>query len=140
MKRNFLALLVHDRNQSDSFQTLETLLAQAGIQTLHAYNCSDTRVLLRRREPPRLVFTGTALPDGTWADVLDLANKVCPAARVIVVSPQVDLHLYLEVLDSGASDFIVPPFRGADVEHVVRGAMLTGPAPGILSARRAASA
>jgi FixJ family two-component response regulator len=46
---------------------------------------------------------------------------------VVVVSRLVDLDLYLDVLESGASDFIVPPFQASDVAYVVSGALLDGP-------------
>ena len=45
------------------------------------------------------------------------------AIPVIVVSRFVDIDLYLKALESGASDFIVPPFSAADVAYVVRTAI-----------------
>jgi FixJ family two-component response regulator len=73
---------------------------------------------------PDLIFTDTALADGIWAEVEALAKRMLPRVPVIVVSGQVNVPLYLDALERGASDFIVPPFRDADLDHVVRGALL----------------
>jgi FixJ family two-component response regulator len=43
-----------------------------------------------------------------------------------VVARLVDMKLYLDVLESGAYDFVVPPLTSAGLAHVVRGAMLKG--------------
>jgi FixJ family two-component response regulator len=45
---------------------------------------------------------------------------------VIVVSPFVDVDLYLDSMESGASDFIVPPFLCTDVAYVVMTAISDG--------------
>lgn len=74
-------------------------------------------------EAPGLIFTDTDLSDGTWSDILRLADM--RDVPVIVVSRFVDLPLYLEVLESGAADYIVPPFRDADVLYVLEGALLS---------------
>lgn len=41
------------------------------------------------------------------------------AIPVIVVSGVLDIELYLTVLESGATDFIVPPFPAGDLAYVV---------------------
>lgn len=135
MDQNLSVLLVHNREESDFFRSLEDILFKQGIQTSHAASCSEARRSLRGQHPPELVFAEVALPDGSWSDVLELANESRRSARVIVVSPQADMKVYLEVLESSASDFIVPPFRAADVEHVVQVALHQRPR---LAARMAA--
>ena len=70
--------------------------------------------------PPHLVFTDTTLADGTWADVTALAAKATMAVDVIVVSRLVDTRLYIETIETGAFDFIVPPLATTDLSYVVR--------------------
>ncbi len=76
--------------------------------------------MLKGSSVPHLIFTDTALPDGTWADVLSLAADTIEPANVIVVSRIVDIKLYIEAIECGAFDFIVPPFAAADLVHVLR--------------------
>ncbi|HTV53992.1 MAG TPA: response regulator [Terriglobia bacterium] len=104
---------------------LNLLLENLGIRVSRARNYREAQVVLARLgPPPSVIFTDTVLTDGTWADVERLAKVQDPAVPVIVVSRVVNLRLYLDVLDGGASDFIVPPFRDADVAHVVKGALV----------------
>ena len=121
MKDDLLVLLVDDRE--GEFRTLEQTLHSAGIRTQRVHTCSEARAALREPRPSRLILTATALADGTWADVLNLASMHGRAVPVIVVSRFVDVGLYLKTLESGASDFIVPPFSADDLACVVRTAI-----------------
>jgi len=114
-------LLVHD--QEEPFQALEQSLHNGGIRTQHAHTCSEAGGALGAPRSPRLVLTDTALADGTWADVLNLASRDGGAIPVIVVSRLVDIQLYLKTLESGAADFIVPPISSGDLAHVLKAAM-----------------
>ena len=73
--------------------------------------------------PAPLVFTDTQLPDGTWADILALAQKAKLPVNVIVVARVVDTRFYVEVIETGAFDFLAPPFNATDLAYVVRSAM-----------------
>jgi FixJ family two-component response regulator len=70
--------------------------------------------------PAPLVFTDTQLPDGTWADILATAEKAALPVNVIVVARVVDTRFYVETIESGAFDFVTPPFYPTDLAHVVR--------------------
>ncbi len=120
MQARVRALLVHDEERPVS--ELKPLLELQGIETIQARSCAEAEAALASVEPPVLIFTDTVLPDGTWADVQNLAEH--QAAPVIVISRSVDLPFYLEVMERGASDYMVPPFREVDVTYVVRGALL----------------
>ncbi len=118
MREKISALLVHD--QDDPFRALKLALESQGIQTCRVRSCKDALRLLEQVKPPELVFTDTKLPDGTWAEVLSLAVKASDPICVIVVSRLVDINLYIEVIERGAFDFIVPPFGASDLSHIVR--------------------
>ena len=115
------ALLVHQ--EESPLTELKFVLEGQGIETSRVRTCAEAEAVMTRAVPPLLIFTDTILMDGTWADVAALAEKENPALSVIVVSRQVDIPLYLDALESGASDFIVPPFQVADVGYVVQGAL-----------------
>ncbi len=70
--------------------------------------------------PPLLVFTDRQLPDGTWRDIVRLAESAHAPTSVIVVSRLTDVRLYVDAIEQGAYDFIVPPFEAAGLAHVVR--------------------
>jgi DNA-binding NtrC family response regulator len=122
MRARVQALLVQD--EEGPWAELTALLQKHGLQTTQARNCAEAQVALRIH-PPSLVFTDAVLQDGTWADIQALAKGAGRAMPVIVVSRFVDIPLYLDVLEKGAADFIVPPFRGADIAYVVKGALLS---------------
>jgi DNA-binding NtrC family response regulator len=121
MANELCALLVYD--QQEPLQALERILLGWGMPTRRVRNCAAARAALCESNAPALVLTDTALPDGSWADVLQLARDALPGSPVIVVSRVVDLPLYLDVLDSGGYDFVAPPFVPTDLAHIVRGAI-----------------
>ena len=45
---------------------------------------------------------------------------------VIVVSPFIDIDLYLDSIENGASDLIAPPFLYTDIAYVVMTAIKDG--------------
>ena len=116
MLETITALLVSDG--SEPFEKLELVLDSQGIKTYWARDRAEARLQLERRESPQMIFTDTTLPDGTWADVVRVAAPHW--VPVILVSRLVDLDLYVQSLDHGAFDFIVPPFVSSDLAHVVK--------------------
>jgi len=113
--------LVHD--EEGPLTQLKFVLERQGIETSRVRTCAEAEAALTYAQPPLLIFTDTVLTDGTWANIAALAEKGHLALSVIVVSRHVDICLYLDALESGASDFIVPPFGDADVAYVVKGAL-----------------
>jgi DNA-binding NtrC family response regulator len=116
------ALLVYD--EEEPLRAVEQTLLEQRMSTLRVRNCSEAMAVLRRSDPPAIVLTETSLPDGGWADVLE-ATCACPSyVPLIVVSRLVDVRLYLDVLESGAYEFVVTPLASADLAYIVRGALL----------------
>jgi FixJ family two-component response regulator len=67
-----------------------------------------------------LVFAEAKLPDGTWADIVKQARGARKPVKVIVVSRLVDVSLYVDTMEGGAFDFIVPPLSANELTHVVK--------------------
>jgi DNA-binding NtrC family response regulator len=111
----------------DPVRNVEQSLLDQGMRTLRVRNCAEARAALREPPPPAVLFTDAVLADGTWADVLKAASAVPRNIPVIVVSRVIDIPLYLDVLESGAYDFIVPPLASAELAHIVHGALLKVP-------------
>jgi DNA-binding NtrC family response regulator len=112
------ALLVHDRG--DAFNALKPILESRCIVTREARSCGEALLSLWAKQPPHLVFTDVQLADGNWRDLIALAEKCPLPINVIVVSRQLDVNLYIEVMEQGAFDFLASPLEGPDVAHVVR--------------------
>lgn len=99
---------------------LRKVLNEAGIDVRLVQTCAEARQVLKDFSVPVALFSDICLPDGTWADILALATQGERQVPVIVVSRVVDINLYINALEKGASDFIVPPFYYQDVLHVLK--------------------
>lgn len=130
------ALLVH--SEEKPMAELKALLEAQGIKTSQARSFAEVEPVMARVGPLALIFTDPVLTDGTWVDVVALAESGHPVIPLIVVSRFVDLRLYLDVLERGAADFLVPPFRNIDIAHVIKGA-LAGKVGFLASSQRAAA-
>jgi DNA-binding NtrC family response regulator len=105
---------------------LRKVLNEAGIHVCLVRSCAEAQTVLKGLTRPAVLFSDTALPDGTWADVLALANQAERHVPVVVVSRVVDINLYISALEKGASDFIVPPFYHQDISHILKCAAENG--------------
>ena len=118
MKESIKALLVQARY--DPLDALRLALEEQSIDIFTAKNCAEAARALWSDCPPHLVFAEVQLTDGNWADVLSLAAKASAPVNVIVVAPYVDVGLYVQTIERGAFDFVVPPLSDSEFLHVVR--------------------
>jgi DNA-binding NtrC family response regulator len=121
MPERITALLVYDRPEPMGF--IKRALECQFIETQSVKTCHEARQSLCGRRPPHLVLADARLPDGSWEDVLLLAAGASEPVNVIVVSDVVDISFYLEAIQRGAFDFIVPPMPLPDFTYVVRSAI-----------------
>ena len=121
MRERITALLVHDR--PEPMGSLRLALESQSIETQSVRTCHEANQTLWGRQPPHLVLVDSRLPDGSWEDVVYLAARAPAPVNVIVVSEVVDIALYLESIQRGAFDFIVPPMSLPDFTHIVRSAV-----------------
>ncbi len=118
------ALLVH---QGDgAFGELRRALESLGLEAVRVYGCKDLQSRLQDDGAFVTVFTEATLPDGEYSDVCRIASQSAMPLPVIVVSPYVDIDLYLDSMENGASDFIVPPFLSTEVAYVLMTALSDG--------------
>jgi DNA-binding NtrC family response regulator len=121
MTEKTTALLVHQN--SETLANLKGALELQGIHILQAGSRAVAKRMLGGLNPAPLVFTDTQLPDGTWADILAVAENAKLPVNVIVVARLVDTRFYVEAIETGAFDFIAPPFNATDLAYVVRSAL-----------------
>jgi DNA-binding NtrC family response regulator len=118
MTKNLKVLLVQAR--PDPSDELRLALEEQLMEIRTARNCGEAALALWSDHPPHLVFTDVQLSDGNWADILTLAGRACAPVNVMVVAPQVDVNFYVQAIERGAFDFIVPPLSAPELLHVVR--------------------
>jgi DNA-binding NtrC family response regulator len=121
MTERYTALLVHQN--SETLATLQGALERQGMHIIRAESRAQAKRLLSGLSPVPLVFTDTQLPDGTWADIVAAADQAKLPVNVIVVARVVNTRFYVEVIETGAFDFLAPPFNATDLAYVVRSAM-----------------
>ena len=121
MTEKIKALLVHQN--SETLAALKGALERQGMHIIEAVSRAHAKRLLGGLNPAPLVFTDTQLPDGTWADILAVAEKAAKPVNVIVVARVVNTRFYVEAIETGAFDFLAPPFNATDLAYVVRTAM-----------------
>ena len=110
-------------DQRDPSEALRGILRRLGMEVRHLHTCQEASGLLRQPGSAEMVFTDTTLPDGTWEDVVRLTREIQDFLPVIVVSRVLDIDLYLQALESGAFDFVTPPFLTYDLANVTSSAM-----------------
>jgi DNA-binding NtrC family response regulator len=121
MKPTIRGLLICD--QGHRFEKLKSICDALSIKTGRARTCREAGTRLCESPLPHLVVTDTILGDGNWMDILDFSARSKEKVNVIVVSPFADMHLYIDVMDHGAFDFITDAFSVPEVIHVFRSAI-----------------
>src|SRR5574337_815067 len=121
MAEQINALLVH--SEDETFNHLTRTLKSLSVRIVHARNCREASLLLKKQGAIDMVFAGTNLQDGGWDEVLDLTQESKSYLPVIVVSRMVDVKLYLDALGRGAFDFVTPPFLTSDLARILRSAI-----------------
>jgi CheY-like chemotaxis protein len=111
-------LLLHELG--DSLDALRLALEGESLRVCCLKSCREALPVLTGANPPHLVFTQPRLPDGMWADVVNLASKAPKPVNVIVVARLADVGLYVQALTAGAFDFIVHPLTSYELTHIVR--------------------
>jgi two-component system response regulator PilR (NtrC family) len=119
MGRTIRVLLVYADDEPS--QSLNVALQNLSVKTRRARSCEQARNLLERtKEPPDLVFTDTKLPDGTCMELLALGRQRREPLKIIVVARTVDRSLYMNALENGAFDIMLPPFAIDDLAFVLQ--------------------
>ena len=118
MEEDVKALMVQVR--PGPLEALQLALMEQSIEIRTVKNCGEAGHVLCSDWFPHMVFTDVHLADGNWADVLTLASNATAPVNVIVVARFIDMKFYIQAIERGAFDFIVPPFARMELQHVVR--------------------
>jgi DNA-binding NtrC family response regulator len=119
MNDRCFAILVHDRPAP--LDSLKSALKDLSIDTFSVRSCEEAKRLIAETQP-QVVFTDTSLPDGSWMDMVNAAEVAPSPVNVIVVGANKDVKFYLNALERGAFDFVLPPFEKQALDFVVQSA------------------
>lgn len=84
-----------------------------------ATSCKEAGHEIERKSTADVIFTEAQLFDGDWKQVLQMARQSRTPSKVVVVSRFVDVSLYLDALEEGVFDFVVPPFRTVELGYII---------------------
>jgi len=119
-QRTITALLVG--KQDGCLPKLKQCLEELGVKTAYVDLPNQVRSRLHKPDAPEVVFAHTEPTDETWWEVLSAARQ-SGKQPVILASRVLDDRKYLDALENGAFDFVVPPFRPRELRHVVDSAI-----------------
>ena len=97
------------------------ILESSKADVLTACSCREAGLLLQTCPPLQIVLTDFSLEDGGWWSVREEVVRAKLHAEVIVCLPRVDGGV-IDLLESGASDVLVPPYNGERIQHLVEAA------------------
>lgn len=120
MDREARVLLVYQTGKL--FDGLSRVLESLGLVVTDAGSCAELRAEVRKGAEYLAAFVEEVLPDGSWKDVKTVTARASDPMPVIVVAPVVDINTYIDTMENGASDYVVPPFLGTDIAHVLMAA------------------
>lgn len=118
--RTITALLVGE--QDGCLPILKECLEDLGMKTTWVKRLNQMRAKLLKTSEPHVVFAATEPADATWQAVVEAA-KECGRSPVILACRVVDVPKYLDALERGAFDFVVPPFGHRDIRFIVESAV-----------------
>jgi len=105
-------------NHGESRCALADILAELGLEPVFASSVDEARAILMGRII-RFVLCEHTLPDGSFHDVLRALKVAGSGVPLVVCSLLGEMDEYMEAMASGAFDFIVPPFRSAELKSIV---------------------
>jgi DNA-binding NtrC family response regulator len=107
-------------SDSDNGRKLGSVLAECGLDPVLASTLEEAQSLLAK-PGVLLVFCDTELADGTFRELLGPTEAA--KIPVVVVARVHETVRYLEGMRLGAFDFMAPPYRRSEVEHIVASAL-----------------
>ena len=119
MARRIRALLVYD--DTEPLQSLNLALQNLNVEVCRARTCQEARRVGEvESRSPDIIFADATLPDSSWKELLSLERELPARPKVVLVGRTENPRLYLQAMEDGAFDFVLPPFESAGLAHVVR--------------------
>jgi len=97
---------------------LRPLLEQCGAETFLAATCAEADRFLHSGTPIGAIFSTQRLLDGGIAELARMGNQFPKPVPVIVCLTQIDGG-WIDLLEQGAFDVIVEPYRRERIQQVL---------------------
>lgn len=110
-------ILFISEKQEDALR-LSRMLHDLPLELEHVPSLRHARPRLHQEEYA-VILAESALPDGTWLDVLHLVRECPHDSEVIVTDPQADGRFWAEALNLGAYDLLAQPFYEPEVRRIL---------------------
>jgi two-component system response regulator PilR (NtrC family) len=105
-----------------SRRALSNLLPQHDVEPVFAATLREARAVLAH-ESVALVVCEDCLIDGSYRDLLPVAQAARGDVPVVVASRTGNPEEYLEAMKLGAFDFVAAPFTRAELDRIVYNAL-----------------
>ncbi len=120
MMDHLFALLVHER--PEPFNHLKRILWELCVETYSVSSCKEAQELIAQCKP-HVIFAESALADGSWLSLLNIAEADgVPVNLVVGANPKTPESV--SMIDRGAFDCIAPPFEHEPLSFLVKSAEL----------------
>jgi DNA-binding NtrC family response regulator len=116
MSCSLRALLIS--SEAERSRELAQILLQCGVSSTICAGWAPARIRLMEPASLDLVVCEDRLHDGSFRDVLEFAKNAPVKLPVLVYSPSGDFAAYLEAMEAGAFDFMVPPYRVRELQAI----------------------
>lgn len=101
-----------------------------GHRVLESVNGAEAIAIIERGEKPDVVFLDLLMPVKSGLETLPELRRLCPAARVVVVSSMETDSMVKSAYEAGASGFVAKPFHPAEIVAALKRALGAGSASG----------
>lgn len=94
-----------------------------GHRVLEAVNGAEALATIEGGERPQVVFLDLLMPVKSGIETLPEIRRLCPDARVVVVSSMETDSMVKEAYDKGAVGFVAKPFHPAEIVAALKRAL-----------------
>ena len=119
MGGRIFAILIYDR--PGPMDLLKLALKDLSVETFSVQTLEEARRLISQTHP-FLIFTARSVGDGSWLDVINLAERADIPLAIFVVSANKDFRFYSAAFERGAFGFLYPPFEPQALDMAVHSA------------------
>ncbi len=102
----------------ETLSRLRGIVQHTNWVMMECRGCREAMQLLRQNELA-VVICEKELPDGTWFDLFQQAEKLPSPPVIIVTAPDADERLWGEVLNLGGYDVLPKPLDTSEVTRVI---------------------
>jgi len=116
-ERRVRILVVDD--DADMRALLGDELRREGYEVTEAVDGGEA-VLACRRDEFDVILMDKNMPGTSGLDLLPGLHRVCPRARIIMMTAFGDVPSYAEAAEKGAADYLFKPFRIGEMKSAIR--------------------